>query len=148
MQVILREDVENLGTVGDMVRVKPGYARNYLIPKGMAIEATLRNIKQLEHQKKQIQDRVFKATKSAEGLAQRLELISVTIAQKVGENDRLFGSVTNKNIADALQEEGLQIEKNKILLEEPIKKLGVYTVPIKLHPEVTAELKVWVVEET
>ncbi len=147
MKVILKEDVENLGKIGDLVPVKPGYARNYLIPQGKAIEATVRSVKSLAHQQKLVQDRINKTIKSNEALAQRIETISVTIAQKVGENDRLFGSVTASNLSDALNEEGIKVDKKKIQLEEPIKKLGVYTVPVKLHPEVSANLKVWVVEE-
>jgi large subunit ribosomal protein L9 len=148
MNIILKDDVENLGKIGDLVRVKPGYARNYLIPKGKAIEATVRNVKNLEHQKKLVQDRIYKTIKTAEALAKRIESTSITLSQKVGENERLFGSVTTMTIATALQEEGIDIDKKKILLEEPIKQLGVYTIPIKLHPELTADLKVWVVEET
>ncbi len=148
MKIILKENVENLGQIGDLVQVKPGYARNYLIPQSKAIEATVRNVKVLEHQKKLIQDKISKTVKTAEVLAQRIEATSVTISQKVGENDRLFGSVTAINIAESLKEEGIDIDKKKILLEEPIRKLGVYTIPIKLHPEVTAGLKVWVVEES
>jgi len=147
MNVILRENVDNLGTIGDMVKVKPGYARNYLIPSKKAIEATVRNVKQLEHQKKMVQDRVYKNLKDAEVVSKRIEALSITLSQRVGENDRLFGSVTSMNIAAALQEEGLEIDKRQIQLEEQIKQLGVYTVPIKLHSEVTANLKVWVVEE-
>ncbi len=147
MDVILKSDVENLGKIGDLVSVKPGYARNYLIPEGKAIEATVRSIKQLEHQKKLIRDRIFKTIKSAEALAGRIESISVTLAQKVGDNDRLFGSVTAMTLAEALRNEGIEVDKKKILLEEPIKQLGVYTIPIKLHSDVTANLKVWVVEE-
>ncbi|MDX1764018.1 MAG: 50S ribosomal protein L9 [bacterium] len=148
MNVILKEDVENLGKIGEQVRVKPGYARNYLIPQGMAIEASVRNLKNLEHQKKLVQDRIYKTLKSAESLAKRIESTSITLSQKVGENERLFGSVTTMTIAAALEEEGIEIDKKKILLEEPIKQLGVYTIPIKLHPELTADLKVWVVEES
>ncbi len=148
MKVILKENIENLGQIGDLIQVKPGYARNYLIPQSRAIEATVRNVKVLEHQKKLIQDKILKTVKTAEGFAQRIESTSVTISQKVGENDRLFGSVTAINIAESLKEEGIDVDKKKISLEEPIKKLGVYTVPIKLHPEVTASLKVWVVEES
>lgn len=147
MKVILKENVENLGEIGDLVPVKAGYARNYLLPTGKAIEATVRNVKVLEHQKKLVQDRIDKTMRSAETLAKRIEAISVTISQKVGENDRLFGSVTAMHIGDALKEEGFDVDKKKILLEEPIKSLGVYTVPIKLHTDVSANLKVWVVEE-
>jgi len=147
MNVILKENVDNLGKIGDMVKVKAGYARNYLIPSKKAIEATVRNVKQLEHQKKLVQDRMYKNLKDAEVVAKRIEALSVTLSQRVGENDRLFGSVTSMNIAAALAEEGLEIDKRDIQLEEPIKQLGVYTVPIKLHSEVTADLKVWVVEE-
>lgn len=147
MKVILKESVEKLGEIGDVVSVKPGYARNYLIPQGKATEATVRNVKVLEHQKRLVQDRINKTIKTAEALAGRLASMSVTISQKVGENDRLFGSVTAMDIAEALNEEGIEIDKKKFVLEEPIKKLGVYTVPIKLHAEVTANLKVWVVEE-
>ncbi len=148
MNVILKENVENLGQIGEQVRVKAGYARNYLIPQGMAIEATVRNLKNLEHLKKLVQDKIDKTLKSAESLARRIESISITLSQKVGENERLFGSITTMTIAAALEEEGIEIDKKKILLEEPIKQLGVYTIPIKLHPELTADLKVWVVEES
>ena len=148
MKVILKESVKDLGEMGDLVDVKRGYARNYLIPRGMALEATVRNVRMLEHQKRLVQDKIQKARQGAQGLAERLEAVSVTIAQKVGENDRLYGSVTSMQIAEALAAEGIEIDKKKIVLEEPIKKLGVYTVPVKLHPEVTANLKVWVVEES
>jgi len=148
MKVILKEAVKDLGEMGELVEVKRGYARNYLIPRGMALEATVRNVRMLEHQKRLVQDKIAKARQGAQALAERLESVSVTISQKVGENDRLYGSVTSMQIAEALAAEGIEIDKKKILLEEPIKKLGVYTVPVKLHPDVAANVKVWVVEES
>lgn len=148
MKVILLEDVPNLGKTGDMVNVKDGYARNYLIPRKLGIAATPKNLKAFEHQKRLAQSKIRKNKSDAQRLAERLESISLTIPQKVGEEDKLFGAVTSMTIAQFLKEqEGIEIDKRKIELAEPIKRLGIYTVPIKLHPEITANLRVWVVKE-
>ena len=147
MKIILRQDFEKLGKAGDIVDVKPGYARNYLIPQQIAYPATPSYLKILEEEKKQKQQKLQKAKKQAEHLAEKLETVSITIPVTVGEENKLFGSVTTQNIADALKEQGFEIDRKKIILEEPIKELGIYSVPIKLHPEVVAKIKVWVVKE-
>ena len=147
MNVILTEDVAHLGSAGDMLKVKDGYARNYLIPKCSAIVATTENVKQLEHQKRQVQAKLNKLKKDSEGIAKKIESISCTIARAAGEEDKLFGSVTSADIYTSLKNEGIEVDKKKILLDEPIKSLGIFTVPIKIQSEVTANLKVWVVKE-
>ena len=147
MNIILTEDVAHRGSAGDMLKVKDGYARNYLIPKGMAILATTENVKHLEHQKRQIQSKLNKLKKASESVAQQIESISCTIARAAGEEDKLFGSVTSADIYASLKNEGIDVDKKKILLDEPIKSLGIFTVPIKIHSDVTANLKVWVVKE-
>ena len=147
LQVILNEDVPNLGTVGDIVTVADGYGRNYLIPRNLAVPATSRNVKELEHTKRVIAVRRAKMMRSAQELAKRLADVSVTIAKTVGEDDKLFGSVTNRDIADALEREGFQLDRRSILIDSPIKNLGVYSVDIKVHAEVRAQVKVWVVAE-
>lgn len=145
MQVILREDITNLGRTGEVVTVKDGYGRNYLIPRGLAVLATPRNVKRLGHEQRVIEQRDIKRQKSAEATKEQLEALSLTIAKHTGEEDKLFGSVTTRDIADALKEEGHDVDRRLIQLEQPIKALGVYTVPVKLGREVTAELKLWVV---
>lgn len=147
MKVILREEVETLGNAGDMVNVAPGYARNYLIPKKLAVAATANNVKSLEHEKRMLSHRLNKARKEAEKLSVKLSNLSCTIAKQAGEEDKLFGSVTTIDIEEALKNEGFKIERKKISLTEPIKHLGIYTVDIKLHPEVIAKLKIWVVKK-
>ena len=147
MNIILTEDVAHRGSAGDMLKVKDGYARNYLIPKGMAILATTENVKHLEHQKRQIQSKLNKLKKASESVAQQIESISCTIARAAGEEDKLFGSVTSADIYTSLKNEGIDVDKKKILLDEPIKSLGIFTVPIKIHSDVIANLKVWVVKE-
>ncbi len=147
MKVILLEDVEKLGKAGEVIEVKNGFARNYLIPRKLAIPATGKNLAQLEHQKKMIQARELKRRKTAQALKEQIEKLSVTIPCKVGESDRLFGSVTAIDIAQALKKEGIEIDKRWIKLEEPLKNLGVYTVPIHLNQELEANLKVWLVKE-
>ncbi|MEW5802421.1 MAG: 50S ribosomal protein L9 [bacterium] len=147
MEVILQKTVSSLGEIGQVVNVAPGYARNYLIPKKLAIKATPRNIALLGKQESFIKAAQAKARKECTDLASQLERLSFTFARKSGENDRLFGSVTNADIAEALKKEGIEIDKKKIVLEDPIKILGIYKVPVKLHPEVTAQLKVWVVKD-
>jgi large subunit ribosomal protein L9 len=147
VKVILKEDVEHLGKIGDMVAVADGYGRNYLLPRGLAIEASTRNVKILEHQKKIIKARMQKQKSDSEDLAKQLSSVSLTVAKKAGEDDKLFGSVTSRDIEDALKAEGFAMDRRRIVLEEPIKRLGVYSIPIKVHSEVTAEVKVWVVKE-
>ncbi len=147
MKVILTEDISQLGAAGDTINVKNGYARNYLVPTGKAIQASTQNMKILEHQKRIIQEKLSKIKKEGMSIAEKIENISCTIAKTSGEDDKLFGSVTNGDIQSSLQKEGINVDRKKILLEEPIKKLGIYSVPIKIHQEVTASLKVWVVKE-
>lgn len=147
MQVILREDVDKLGKIGDTVKVKDGYARNYLIPMKKAIEATPKNLKALEHARKMVADRLRRLKKEAATLADSLKGLSVTIKAKAGEEGKLFGSVTSMDIAEAVKARGLDIDKRKIMLDEPIKRLGEYSVKVKLHPDVTADLSVTVVAE-
>lgn len=147
MQVILKKHIENIGHAGDLINVAPGFARNYLLPKNFAILANARNIKQLEHQKRLKQVIKEKHMRDCEKTAKTIESLSLTIIRKSGESDRLFGSVTSMDIEEALANEGVTIERKRIHLEEPIKSLGIYTVPIRLHQEVTANLKVWVVKE-
>jgi large subunit ribosomal protein L9 len=147
MQVILREDIEKLGKIGEMVKVKDGYARNFLIPMKKAIEATPKNVRAMEHAKKMVSDRVRKLKKEAAADADRIKALAVTIRAKAGEEGKLFGSVTSMDIAEAVKAQGVAIDRRKIMLEEPIKRLGEFAVPVKLHTDVTADLKVTVVAE-
>jgi large subunit ribosomal protein L9 len=147
MKVILRKDSETLGRIGDAVSVKDGYARNYLIPRGIAYEATDGGMHQLEEEHKQRARRIDKEHKQAENLASQLEKISITIKMKVGEEDKLFGSVTAQMIADALAEKEITLDKRHIELEEPLKALGIYDVPVKLAGGVMGKIKVWIVRE-
>jgi len=147
MKVILRKDVETLGKVGDVVSVKDGYARNYLIPRSIAYVATDSSVKTLEEEKKQQARKVEKEKKSSEALAGQLEKISITIKMKVGEDDKLFGSVTSQMIADSLQEKGVVLDKRQIELEDSLKSLGIFDVNVKLAGGVTGKVKVWIVRE-
>ena len=147
MQVLLREDLDKLGRRGDVVKVAPGYARNYLLPKGLAMPVTPGNMKRLEQEHRALTVRHDREKKSAEELARRIAEVSCTIVKKVGENDVLYGAVTTQEIGEVLDKEGIDVDRRRIHLEEPIKALGVYTVPIRIHPEVSADLKVWVVRE-
>ncbi len=147
MKVILRKDFESLGKMGDVVEVKPGFARNFLIPRNIAYAALKGNLKALEEEKKIHAKREQKELSKSEKLAAELEKVSVTIPVQVGEEDKIFGTVTNQMIADALAEKGYEIDKRKIEIEEPIKSLGIYGVNIKLHSKVNAKIKVWVVRE-
>lgn len=142
MKVILKENIETLGHIGDIVKVAPGYARNYLIPKGFAIEATTRNAKALEHAKRQMEYKKNKVKEQALQLAAKIEALSIVLTHQAGEGDKLFGSVTNMELAENLKSQGLDIDRKKILLAETIKHLGEYTATVKIHPEVTATLKV------
>ena len=146
MKVILLEEMPSLGKAGDAIKIADGYGRNYLIPQKKAIEATSKNMKVWECQKNLLKDKIGKVKKEAEKLAEKIEGISCTVSKQTGEEDKLFGSVTSMDIEDSLKEEGIEIDRKKIILDEPIKKLGIYTIPIKLHPEVIANLKVWVVK--
>lgn len=147
MKVILRKNFDQLGKVGDVVVVKDGYARNYLIPRQIAYQATPGNIRALEEEKKQIIKKEVKELDDAQKLASELEKISITISVKVGEEEKIFGSVTNQMIADAIKEKGFEIDRRKIEITEPIKALGIYSVSVKLHPSVAANIKTWVVRE-
>jgi large subunit ribosomal protein L9 len=142
MKVILKENIETLGHIGDIVKVAPGYARNYLVPKGLVIEATTKNAKALEHAKRQMEYKKNKVLEQAKHFAARIEGLAFVISHQAGEEGKLFGSVTNMEIADRLKAEGIEVDRKKILLAEPIKHLGEFTVAIKVHPEVIANLKV------
>jgi len=146
MKVILMEDISSLGKMGDLVKVSDGYGRNFLVPHGKAVQATTHNIKILEHQTSQLKNKIEKIKRDAEKLAKRIEAVSCTIAKPVGDEEKIFGSVTSMDIEESLKVEGIEVDRKKIMLDEPIKTLGIYTVPIKLHPEVTAHVKIWVVK--
>jgi large subunit ribosomal protein L9 len=147
MKVILRKDYESLGKIGDVVEVKPGFARNFLLPRKIAYTALKGNLKALEEEKKvHAKKEEFEFAKS-EKLAAELEKVSVTIPVQVGEEDKIFGTVTNQMIAEALKEKGYEVDKRKIEIEETIKSLGIYGVNIRLHTKVNAKIKVWVVRE-
>jgi large subunit ribosomal protein L9 len=147
MKVILRQDFETLGKIGEVVDVKDGYARNFLFPRGLAYAALKGNIRALDDEKKSVEKRNLQELKAAETLATELETISVTIPVQVGEEDKIFGAVTTQMIADALKEKGHDIDKRKVEIEEPIKALGIYGVNLKIHQNVNAKIKVWVVRE-
>lgn len=146
MKIILRQDFETLGDIGTVVDVKPGYARNYLIPQGIAMPVSKGNLRVLDEDKKRQKLHMDKELRGAEGMKSKLEAVSITAPVQVGEEDRVFGSVTSQNIADLLKEKGFEVDRRKIQLEDPIKSLGIYDVPIKLHTNVTATVKVWVVK--
>jgi large subunit ribosomal protein L9 len=148
MKVILKEDVHNLGVIGTVVDVAKGYGRNYLIPRNLAVEASSKNIKQFEHQKKIILAKAEKIKIAAGDVADKISALSIVIEAKAGEEDKLFGSVTTKDIADEIAKQGIQIDRRKIILQEPIKRLGTHDVSVKVHPEVTATLKVEVKQES
>jgi large subunit ribosomal protein L9 len=147
MEVILREDIDKLGNRGEVVKVANGYARNFLIPKRLAVAATDSNKKIVEQERQAHLRKEAKQQGEAQDLAKLLNGVSVTIAQKAGENDQLFGSVTSKDVADALAAKNFTIDRRKIQLEEPIKQLGEYKIPVRLHKEVTAEITVVVAKE-
>jgi len=145
MKVILLQTVRGLGTTGDTVQVKNGYARNYLIPNKFALPASASSARQLDHQTRLIEGRLVQEKKRAEDEAKKLSSVSCTVERHVGEEDKLFGSVTGRDISAALAEEGFILDHQQIELEEPIKFLGVYHVPVKLHADVETKVKVWVV---
>lgn len=146
MQIILRADVDNLGRLGDVVNVKPGYGRNYLIPKGMAMPATKSNMNVFERERKKLEARMEKIRQSAQDLADRLNQANVVIEVRVGENEKLYGSVTTTNIGDALSQMGIEVDRRKIVLENPIRSLGEFEVEVKLHHDVKSLVKVSVVK--
>jgi large subunit ribosomal protein L9 len=147
MQVILRDDLDNLGKSGEVVNVKPGYARNYLLPRGLAIKATASDVKRVEHEKRVIAARTAKLAKEAQAEADGLSKVSVSIARAVGEEEKLYGSVTSRDIAEALAGQGVKVDSKKIHLDEPIKTLGLTEVQVKLGRGVNATIKVWVVKK-
>jgi large subunit ribosomal protein L9 len=148
MKVILREDVEDVGTTGQTVEVKDGYGRNFLIPRNLAIPATQANLKSIGEIDKQKQFRIRKRRKAAEIIKDRIEKLSLQIEVQVGEEDKMFGSVTNSDIMHLLEKEGVTVDKRSVELEEPIKALGVYTIPVKIEKDVTAHLKLWVIKKS
>jgi large subunit ribosomal protein L9 len=147
MLVILRENVENLGITGDLVKVSDGYARNFLLPRKLVVMADEKNVAAIEHNKRILEKKRLAQRADDEALVKKLEQFSCTISRKVGDQDRLFGSVSTADIASALKAGGYSVDKHSVVLDAPIKSLGVHTVTIKLQPEVSASLKVWVVKE-
>lgn len=147
MEIILMEDVPSVGKAGDLVRVSDGYARNHLLPRKKAVMATATSLKALEHEQHLSQHKQDKLEQEAQGLVKKIEEISCTVAKPAGEEGKLFGAVTSADIEEALREQGISVDRKKIVLEEPIKNLGVYTVSLKLHPTVVAQLQLWVVKE-
>lgn len=147
MQIILKERLENLGDAGEVVSVKPGYARNFLIPKGLAYAATAANVNRLERERSRIQKEAAATLEEARTRAAALEDVSVSFTARAGDEGRLFGSITSGDIADKLTEQGVEIDRRQIQLDEPIKALGVFSVPIRLHADVRPEIKVWVIKE-
>lgn len=148
MKVILQENIDTLGRVGDIVNVADGYGRNFLLPRQKAILADERNVKVLNHQRLLATHRRAKAVKEAQALAKRIEALSLSVSRQAGENDKLYGSVTAMDLEAALRAEKVEIDRKMIHLEEPIKNLGAFTVDVKLHPEVVAHLKVWVIKKS
>ena len=146
MEVILKKTIETLGQVGDLIKVKAGHARNFLLPQGLAVEANANTLKELEHQKKVIQNRRADEKASAEQLKQKIEATVITLKKEAGEKDKLFGAVTTKEIAEELRKRDFVINKSQIHMDGPIKQLGEETISVKLHPEVTATLRVAVVK--
>jgi len=148
MQIILREDVPNLGKAGEVVKVRDGFARNFLIPRKKAVIADAKNVKAIEVAKKNIEKNAAKVQEQAKEIATKLNGLEITIARPAGEGERLFGSVTRMDISEALAKQGFRVDKHIIELEAPIKVIGTFEVPVKLHSEINAVLKLWVVRET
>lgn len=147
MEVILKQDLDRLGKAGAVVKVKDGFARNFLLPNNLALPLTGANLKKLEQQKQREILQSEKTKKGAESLRDKLAGLSITIPALTNEEDKLYGSITSEDIAQALKEENFDIDKNCIILEEPIKSLGIYEVSVGLHPEVTAKIKIWIVKK-
>ncbi len=144
VQVILSEDVHNLGDAGDVVKVKPGYARNFLVPQGKALPATAARVHEVEHKRRVIADKRSKELKDLESVKVRLEAIALSIAAQVGEEGKLFGSVTSQHLADLLRQQGVEVDRRKIVLAEPIKTVGEHTITVRLRNDVVASIKVTV----
>ncbi len=144
MQVILIEDVPHLGSMGDVVNVKPGYGRNYLIPRNLATLATKSSKRELEHELRVVAERRAKLKEAAMTTGNQLDGLSITIARRAGEDNRLFGSVTNRDLQAALADNGYEVERRRIMMNEPFKALGIYQIPVKLHADVTANVLVWI----
>lgn len=147
MQVILREPLENLGDVGQVVDVKPGYARNFLLPRGLAYEATATNVRRIEGERAKVAQKEAETLDAAREQAKALEGISLTFHARAGQEGKLFGSITTADIAEKLAEQGVQIDRRAIELDEPIRALGVTNVPVRIHSQVHPEIKVWVIQE-
>lgn len=147
MKVLLQSDVESLGTAGQIVNVSPGYARNYLLPKKMAVIADEKNVRVFEHLKRQTEEKIKKMRKAAETLSEKLSQLTLQIPCRVGEEGKLFGSITTMQIADALKKHGFDIDRKKILIEQPMKVLGNYEVKVKLEGNVTATVKIELIKE-
>jgi large subunit ribosomal protein L9 len=147
MRLILREDLDNLGRAGEVVTVRDGYGRNFLLPRGLAALATEKDVAKLEHERRVIAVRAAKTAKDLEAQVSKLSQVSVSLSRAVGEGDKLYGSVTNRDIADALKEQGHEVDPRKIELDDSIKTLGMTEVPIKLGKDATAKIKVWVVKK-
>ncbi len=147
MEVILRQAVENLGKPGDVVKVSNGFARNYLLPRGVAFEATKGNLKRVAQEKERLEAAENERRNAAQTLAARLEQVSLTFSARVGEEGKLFGSVTASDIVQQLETQGFQIEKRQIDLHEPLKTLGVFRVPVRLHADVKPEIRIWVIKQ-
>jgi large subunit ribosomal protein L9 len=145
MEIILTENVEGLGAIGDQVKVKPGYGRNYLVPRGLAVVANTRNVKELEHQKRQMERKMQKVMQAAELQKKKVESVTCVLALRAGEDGKLFGSVTTMEIGAKLADAGVEVDRKKIQLDEPIKALGEYEVPVKIDAGVVATIKVSVV---
>ena len=146
MDVILLKDVEKLGTEGTVVHVKPGFARNYLIPKQLALLATAQQLKTIEEQKRQRLQKIQRVKDEAQALKRKLENHSLTLKLTLGEGDKPFGAVTAHDVVEALQRDGFGLDKHAVGLEQPIKALGIYEIPVRIHPELTATVKLWVVK--
>ncbi|MEW6068191.1 MAG: 50S ribosomal protein L9 [Nitrospirota bacterium] len=147
MKVILKSDVNNVGKMGEIVNVSDGYARNYLVPKGLAVEANTKNIKLVDHQKRMILEKAKKVRNVAQEMSNKISSMTLLIKANAGEEGRLFGSVTTMDIAELLKKEGVEIDKKKITLDEPIKRLGTYSVNIKLHSDISTQVALQVVQE-
>lgn len=147
MELLLKDDVDNLGVRGEMVRVRPGYGRNFLLPRGLAVQATPGNVKQIEMQRRALLKKEATERTAAEGQAAMLQELTLTFPRKVGEHGVLYGSVTSMDIADAIKAKGFDLDRRRIQLKDPIKEVGEVEVPVKLHREVTATVRVVVVEE-
>jgi large subunit ribosomal protein L9 len=147
MKIILKDDVKSIGSMGHIVDVADGFARNYLVPRGLAVEANVKNIRALEHEKKVIQEKAKKIKISAQDFSEKISDMTLVIKAKAGEEGKLFGSVTTMDIAEEMKNQGIEIDKKKISMDEPIKRIGEHTVNIRLHPEIVTHVKVQVIEE-